>query len=66
MQKSAGVSCKKKEVETDQSLLDTQKQKRLDAENEQQNKNVQLEELKESRKLVDIERAGLLDTDLEG
>lgn len=64
--KAQAYLAKKKEVETEQSLLDTQKQKRLDAENEQQNKNVQLEELKESRKLVDIERAGLLDTDLEG
>lgn len=64
--KAQAYLAKKKEVETDQSLLDTQKQKRLDAENEQQNKSVQLEELKESRKLVESERVGLLDPDLEG
>ena len=64
--KAQAYLAKKKEVETEQSLLDIQKQKRLDAENEQQNKNIQFEELKENRKLVEIERAGLLDTDLEG
>lgn len=64
--KAQAYLAKKKEVETEQSLLDIQKQKRLDAENEQQNKNIQFEELKENRKLVEIERAGLLDPDLEG
>ena len=64
--KAQAYLAKKKEVETEQSLLDIQKQKRLDAENEQQNKNIQFEELKENRELVESERAGLLDTDLEG
>lgn len=57
---------KKKEAETAKSQLDTQKQKRTDAENEQKSQKIQLEELEEKRKLAELERAGLLDTDLEG
>ena len=57
---------KKKEAETAQSQLDTQKQKRTDAENEQKSQKIRLGELEEERKLAELERAGLLDTDLEG
>jgi len=56
---------KKKEAETAQSQLDIQKQKRTDAENEQKSQKIRLGELEEERKLVELERVGLLDTDLE-
>lgn len=64
--KAQAYLVKKKEVETARSQLDTQKQKRIDAENEQRSQKIQLEELEGKRKLAEFERAGLLDTDLEG
>lgn len=63
--KAQAYLTKKKEVETAQSQLDAQEEKRKEAENDRQGKQLRFEELEERKKLAETERNGLLDTDLE-
>lgn len=56
----------KQEVETEQCQLDIQEQKRQEIEEDQRKKSQRLADLEEQKKLKGIERAGLLDADLEG
>lgn len=63
--KAQAYLLKKKEVETAQSQLDVQEQKRKEMESDQQGKKLRLEELEEKKKLAETEQNGLLDTDLE-
>lgn len=63
--KAQAYLVKKKEVETAQSRLEAFEQKKKELEDAQQSDKLRLEELEEKRKLKEIERSGLLDTDLE-
>ena len=55
----------KQRIETQQSQLDIQEQKRQETEEDQNSKRRRLADLEEQKKLKGIERAGLLDADLE-
>ena len=55
----------KQRIETQQSQLDIQEQKRQETEEAQNSKRRRLADLEEQKKLKGIERAGLLDADLE-
>lgn len=63
--KAQAYMAMKQKVETEQSQLDIQEQKRQETEEEQNSKSRRLADLEEQRKLKGMERAGLLDTDLE-
>lgn len=63
--KAQAYLSKKKEVETAQSRLDEQEQKKKEMENGRKDKQLRFEELEEKKKLAETERNGLLDTDLE-
>lgn len=63
--KAQAYLVKKKEVETEQSRLEAQEQKRAELESGRKSRQRCLEELEEKRKLAETERNGLLDTDLE-
>ncbi|MCM1027941.1 MAG: TIGR02680 family protein, partial [Roseburia sp.] len=56
---------KKREVEDAQGRLETQEQRKIEMEDDQRSKTIRLGELEEKKKLAEIERIGLLDTDLE-
>lgn len=63
--KAQAYLVKKREVETSQSQLEVQEQKKKEMESDQQSKQLRLEELEEKKKLAEIEQNGLLDTELE-
>lgn len=56
----------KQKIETEQSQLTIQEQKRQETEEARNSKSRRLADLEEQKKLKGIERAGLLDADLEG
>lgn len=56
----------KQKIETEQSQLDIQEQKRQRTEEARNSKSRRLADLEEQKKLKGIERDGLLDADLEG
>lgn len=56
----------KQKIETEQSQLTIQEQKRQETEEARNSKGRRLADLEEQKKLKGIERAGLLDADLEG
>jgi uncharacterized protein (TIGR02680 family) len=56
----------KQKIETEQCQLDIQEQKRQETEEARNSKSRRLADLEEQKKLKGIERAGLLDADLEG
>lgn len=56
----------KQKIETEQSQLDIQEQKRQETEEDRNSKSRRLAGLEEQKKLKGIERDGLLDADLEG
>lgn len=63
--KAQGYLGKKQEVETVQDRLDGKEQEKRQIEIDQKSAKQRLEELTEKKKLAEIERDGLLDTDLE-
>lgn len=63
--KAQAYLLKRKEVEAARQQLESQERTKQDLENEIRNIQNRLTELEEQRRLAEIERAGLLDTDLE-
>lgn len=64
--KAQAYMAMKQKIETEQSQLNIQEQQRMEIEEAQNRQSRRLADLEEQKKLKGMERAGLLDADLEG